>query len=91
MLASLQRLLDALRVARSLAHPLLAGEQQVVHLLGWPVAHKAKADQSMGHQVGQPFGVLDLGLASRHFLDVRRIGQHKLKLAVEQDGQTGFP
>ena len=91
MLASLQRLLDALCVTRSLAQQLLAGAQQVAHLLGWPLAQKFGADQSMGHQVSQPFGVFDLGLASRHFLDVRRIGQHKLKLAVEQDGQTGFP
>ena len=72
----LQRLLDALDVAGAFTHHLLACTQQVAHLLGRLVGHETGPDQSMGHQIGQPCGVVDVGLTARHVLDVRRVSQN---------------
>jgi hypothetical protein len=46
----------------ALAPELLAGTQQIAHLPGWLVGHKARLDQSMGHELGQPDGVVNVGL-----------------------------
>jgi hypothetical protein len=73
------------------AHQLLAGAQQVAHLLGRFVGHEAGPDQPMRHQIGQPCGVVDVGLASRHVLHVGRVGQHQLELAVGQNVPDRLP
>ena len=87
----LQRLLDALDMAGALAHHLLAGAQQIAHLLGRLVGHEAGPNQSMGHQIGQPGGVVDVGLASRHVLDVGRVGQDQFELAIRQNVPDRLP
>jgi hypothetical protein len=61
MLASSSVFLNALDVAGPLTHQLLAGTQQVAHLLGRLVGHKARADQTVGHQIGQPSRVIAQG------------------------------
>jgi hypothetical protein len=73
------------------AHHLLAGAQQVAHLLGRFVGHEAGPDQPMRHQIGQPCGVVDVGLAARHVLDVGRVGQDQLELAVGQNVPDRLP
>jgi len=55
--------LQPLDMAAGLPHQLLAGAQQVAHLLGLLIRHKAAADQTVGQQIGQPGGVVDVGPA----------------------------
>ena len=78
-------------MAAALAHELLAGAQQIAHLLGWLVGHKAGLDQPMRHQIGQPDGVVDVGLAPRHVLDVGGVGQHQFELAVGENVPDRLP
>ena len=68
----------------------LRAREPVAHLLGLFVRHEAASDQPMGHQIGQPGGVVDVGLAARHVLDMGRVRQHQLELAVTQNMPTGF-
>jgi len=42
--------------------------------------HEARTDQSVCQQVGNPGRIVHVGLAARHVLDVRRIGEHQLKV-----------
>ena len=86
-----QRLLQALRMATAFAHELLAGAQQIPHLLGRLVGHEARPDQPMRHQIGQPGGVVYVRLAPRHVLDMGGVGQHQLKLAVRQNMPDRLP
>jgi hypothetical protein len=62
----------------------------VAQFLGLLIRHKTAADQAMGQQIGEPGGVIHIGLAPRHILDVRRDRQHQLNIAVAQDVHTGF-
>jgi len=78
----LQRLLDALHVTGLLAHQLLAGAQQRAQFLRRRFRHKARTDQAVRQQVGQPQRVGDVGLAAGHVLDVRSIGEDQRELAV---------
>ncbi len=87
----LQRLLQALDVTAALAHQLLAGAQQVAHLLGLLVRHEAAADQAVRQKIGQPSGVVHVGLASRHVFDMRRVRQHQGEIAVAQDMPHRLP
>ena len=87
----LQRLLDALNVAGAFTHHLLAGAQQVAHLLGGFIGHEAGLDQSMCHQVGQPDRIVDVGFATRHVLHVGGVGQDQFELAVGQNVPDRLP
>ena len=87
----LQRLLQALDMAASLTNELLAGAQQAAQFLRLGVRHEAAADQAMGYQIGQPGGVVDIGLAPRHVLDVPGIGQHQGEIAVAQNVPNRLP
>jgi len=87
----LQRLLQALDMAASFANELLAGTQQAAQFLCLGIRHKAAADQPMGHQIGQPGGVVDIGLAPRNVLDVPGIDQHQGKIVVAQNVPNRLP
>ena len=52
--------------------------------------HEARLDQAVAHQVGGPLGILDVGLAPRHVLDVMGIGEDQLEVAF-QDGMDRLP
>ena len=78
----LQRLLQALDMAAALAHQLLAGAQQGAHFLGLLVRHKTAPDQAVRQKIGEPGGIVDVGLAPRHVLDMRRVRQHQREIAV---------
>ena len=77
-------------MAAAFADKLLAGAQQGTQLLRLGIRHKAAADQPVGQQIGQPGGVVDIGLAPRDVFDVPGIGQHQTNLAVAQNVPTGF-
>jgi hypothetical protein len=87
----LQCLLKALDMAAPFAHELLAGTQQSAQLLRRGIRHKAAADQPMRHQIGQPGGIVDIGLASRDVLNVPGIGQYQGKIAVAQNVPNRLP
>ena len=86
-----QRLLQALDMPAALPRQLLAGAPPVAHLLGLLIRHKAAADQATGQQIGQPGGVVDVGLAPGHVLDVHRICQHQGEIGVAQDMPDRLP
>ena len=65
----LRRLLDTLDTAAAFAHKLLTGAQEITHLLRLFVGHETASNQAVRHQVGQPTGIVDVGLAARHVLD----------------------
>jgi hypothetical protein len=67
------------------------GKLQIAHLLGLLIRHKATADQAMGQQIGQPGGVVDVGLAPRHVLNVCGVGQHQREIGVVQDVPDRLP
>jgi hypothetical protein len=46
------------------------------------VRDEAFAHQAVAHQHGQPFGILDVGLAPRHRLDVLGVGDDQLEAAL---------
>jgi hypothetical protein len=45
----------------------------------------------MGEQLGQPGRVRHVGLAARHVLHLRRIGQHQGEVTIRQDMPDRFP
>src|SRR5271165_1290932 len=53
--------------------------------------YEAAADEPVRHQVGQPSSVVHVGLAARHVLHMRSVGQHQLELAVRQDVPHRLP
>jgi hypothetical protein len=76
-----QGLLQALDMPAALPCQLLAGAQQVAHLLGLLIRHKATVDQAMGQQISQPSGVVDVGLAPRHVRNMCRVRQHQFAVS----------
>src|ERR1700738_3359104 len=78
-------------MAAALAHQLLAGAQQIAHLLGLLVRYKTAPDQAVRQKIGQPGGVVHIGLAPGHILDVRRVRQHQDKVAVAEDMPHRLP
>jgi hypothetical protein len=78
-------------MAAALPHELLTAAQQVAHLLGLLIRHETTADQPVRQQFGQPGGIVDVGLAPGHVLDVRRVRQHQDKIAVAQDMPHRLP
>ena len=52
--------------------------------------HEARLDQAVAHQVGGPLGILDVGLAPRHGLDVMGVGDDQLEVAF-QNGMDRLP
>ena len=87
----LQGLLEPLDVAGPFAHDLLAGTQQTAHLLGLGVRHEAASDQSVGQKIGQPCRVVHVGLAARHVLHMRRVGQQQREIAIAEDVPDRLP
>ena len=45
----------------------------------------------MGKKICQPSGVVDVGLAARHVLDVFGVRQHQRKIAITQDVPDRLP
>ena len=80
--ALVERLLQALDMAAALAHQLLAGAQQGAHFLGLAVRHETAPDQAVRQKIGEPGGIVHVGLAPRHVLDMRRVRQHQREIAV---------
>ena len=69
--------------AALLAHELLARAGERAQLLDRYRRYEARADQPVGKQIGEPRGVVHVGLASGDVLDVTCVGQHQLEVPLE--------
>jgi hypothetical protein len=72
------------------AHQLLASTRQVTQCLHRHRRHKARSDEAMRQQVGQPHRVVHIGLAAGHVFDVHRIGEHQFE-PLGEDGPDRLP
>ena len=79
----LERFLDAEGVLRDLAHELLSGPGDVAQILNPSGRNEATTDQAMGEQIGDPGGVVDVGLAPRNVPNVLGVCEHELETAIE--------
>jgi hypothetical protein len=64
---------------------LFAGAQQRTQLLDILFRNEARLDQSAGQKVGNPHRIVQISLAARNVLDVRRIGDDQDEVAVAQN------
>ena len=83
--------LDSLGVTGLLADELLARPLQRAQLLDIFVWDEARLDQAKGQKIGDPGGVIDVGLAARNVLDVRRIGQDEIEVPIAEDAPHRLP
>jgi len=79
----LQDLVDPLDMRCALTDELLACPRQHPQLLDRRRRHEAAADQAVREQVGNPRGVVDVGLTSGHVLHMHGVREHQLELAIE--------
>ena len=79
----LERLLNALNVLRNLACQLRSRPCQIAKVLNWGWRHKARPDQAVRKQVGDPDRVIDVALAAGNIADVSSIREHKLEPALQ--------
>jgi len=87
----LERLLYPQDMARLFTAQLLARAQQGADLLGRVIRYEARSDQAMRQQIRHPVGILHIGLAAGHVLDVCGIGQHQLEVIIGQDVPNRLP
>jgi hypothetical protein len=86
----LHDLVDALHVRRALADELLPRARQVTQVLDGRLGHEARADEAVGEQVGDPHRVVHVGLATGYVLDVARVREDQVEVAV-QHGPDRLP
>src|SRR5712691_506016 len=82
---ALQELLDLVNHPRALLQQAPAMARQVAQFPLRPIGDEARAQQSVSQQFRDPFGVLHVGLATRHCLDVLGIDDKQLEIeSLEQ-------
>jgi hypothetical protein len=59
--------------------------------LGRMVRHETGPDQPMSQQIGQPCGIVDVGLTTGHVLQVGRVRQDQLELTVGENVPDRLP
>jgi len=80
----LQHCLNAVGDASALLDEMHAIACEVAPLSLRGGGDEAPTHQPMAQQLGQPLGVLDIGLASGHGLDVGGVDDEQLDLALQQ-------
>jgi len=83
--------LQPLNMAAALAHQLFAGAQQIAHLPGQLIRHETAPDQAACQKIGQPSGLVHIGLAPWQVFDMRCVRQHQDKVTVAQDMPHRLP
>ena len=81
---ALQHLLDPVHHPGALRHQVRPLPRQVAQVPLFPAGHEAGFQQPVPQQIGQPLGVLDVGLAARHLLHVAGIDQQQLDVPFQQ-------
>ena len=84
----LQQLQEPVAFGRLALHQLAAVAQQLAQFPQRPGRHEALGDLS--HQIGDPLGILHIGLAPRHVADVPGVADDQFEMPL-QDGMTGRP
>jgi hypothetical protein len=79
-----------LRSAAWLSTSLAAIAQQIAQIPQRPGRHEAFGDQAVPHQIGDPFGILHIGLAPRHVADVPGVADDQLEMSLK-DGVDRAP
>jgi hypothetical protein len=77
-------------VARLLTNQLLARARQVAHLLGLRIRHKARPDQTVRQQFGQPHGIIDVGLTAGTFFTCAAFASTNSNSPSSRMCHTGF-
>src|SRR5215218_3812392 len=80
----LEQLLQAVGLTRALPDERLAIAGQVAQLADRFRRHEAGAHQPVLEQLAEPLGVLDVGLAAGHVLDVLGVDEPELEVVLEQ-------
>jgi hypothetical protein len=80
----LQHLVEPLDLPAAFLDLGLAVAGQLAQLPDRAGRHKARADQAVLDQLGDPGRIGHIGLAARHVVQVRRIQQPALELVLEQ-------
>jgi hypothetical protein len=57
---------------------------QLAELAACPGRNGTSSDQTVPQQIGQPLGIFDIRLATRHSLDVARVGYQEVHARVFQ-------
>src|SRR5437868_969332 len=83
-LGPFERLRQSVGCGRSFARYGRAIASQLTQLTLWPIWDETGLEQAVAQQIGDPFGIMDVRLATRHGFDVLRVGEEHLKLALEQ-------
>lgn len=68
---------------RALADKLLPRARQVTQVLDRRLRHEARADEAVGEEVGDPHRVVHVGLATGYVLDVARVREDEVEVAVQ--------
>ena len=86
----LKKLQEPVAFGRLALHQLAAVTQQLAQFPQRPGRHEALGDQAMSHQIGDPFGILHIGLAPRHVADVPGVADDQFEMFL-QDGVDRAP
>ena len=86
----LQELQEPVAFGRLALHQLAAVAQQLAQLPQRLGRHEALGDQAVADQIGDPLGILHVGLAPRHVADVPGVADDQLEMPL-QDGVDRAP
>ena len=90
MLAVFKELQQPVAFGRLALHQFTAVAQQLAQLPQRPGRHEALGDQAVSNQIGDPLGILHIGLAPRHVADVPGVADDQLEMPLE-DGVDRAP
>src|ERR671930_200215 len=80
-IGELERFLDAQGMAGLFADQLRPSTSEVAQLLQRRLGDETAADEAVGEEVGDPGGVVDVGLAPRDVADVHGVGEDEFEAA----------
>ena len=79
----LQQLEQPVALGRLALHQLAAVAQQLAQVAQRLRRHEALGDQAVADQIGDPLGILHVGLAAGHVADVPRIADDQLEMPLQ--------
>jgi len=82
-IGALQHLDRAVLLARQILGHEPAQPDQIAQFTDRRRWHEARLDQAVADQIGDPLGILDVGLAPRHRLDVMGVGDDQFEVTLQ--------
>ena len=83
MLAVFKELQQPVAFGRLALHEFTAVAQQLAQLPQRPGRREALGDQAVSNQIGDPLGILHIGLAPRHVADVPGVADDQLEMPLK--------